>query len=67
MYTTIQVKDSTKALLKEIKEEEEDIKSYDKVIMELVYRSRKGKKSMFGFFPKDGDVLDGLRDKHERF
>ncbi|MDO8428594.1 MAG: hypothetical protein Q7S92_05270 [Candidatus Diapherotrites archaeon] len=66
--TTIQIEKHTKEVLNELKESFES-KTYDEVIMQLV---RKKTKSMYGTLGKGKKVsfkqmMEGLRDKHDRF
>jgi len=66
MATTIQVKDETAAVLKQLKNETRS-GSYDDVIEKLLQKSRK-EKSFYGFLGRKSkkEILKGLRDKHDR-
>jgi predicted CopG family antitoxin len=67
MATTIQVKDTTMQLLKSIKHEAK-AKSYDDVIIALANERRQALfKSMRGTLKGDWDIMEDLRDKHDRY
>ena len=67
MATTIQVKESTMQLLRALKFEHK-AKSYDDAIQILAREHRKPMfKSMRGTLKGNWDIMEGLRDKHDRF
>ena len=67
MYTTIQVKESTMQMLKSLKEEKK-AKSYDEAIRRVLKEQRKARfESMRGTLKGDWDIMEDLRDKHDRF
>jgi len=66
MYTTIQVKEGTMNMLKSIKKEKK-LHSYDDVLQELLKKKKKDIMSMHGYLKGDWDIMEDLRDKHDRF
>ncbi len=65
MTTTIQIQDQTLELLKKVKEETNS-SSYDEAIKRIILRK---KESFFGYLGKKTkkEILEGLRDKSDRF
>ncbi len=69
MPTTIQVEESTKQLLDEIKKKER-ASTYNEVIRKLAREKIKIPETMFGALGKEKDmkkILRGLRDETDRF
>ena len=67
MKTTIQINENTLELLKKVRDNTNSA-SYDEAINKIVLKSL-NKESMFGYLgkkPKRG-ILNGLRDKNDRF
>ncbi len=67
MATTIQLKDETALVLKQLKGQTES-HSYDDVINNLLAKTRT-EESLYGFLGKKSkkEILKNLRDKHDRF
>jgi len=65
MATTIQIKDETAEMLKQMKNQTK-ADSYDSLIKQLMTDK---KKSLYGFLGKmtTKEILKDLRDKHDRF
>ncbi len=66
MATTIQVKEHTMQMLSALKKETKT-RSYDEVINKLLTARRKKIESMYGSLKGDWDIMEGLRDKHDRY
>lgn len=68
MATTIQVQEDTLELLKQMREMTKTA-SYDAAIKEMLKKSTRHEKSLYGFLGKKNmkQILKGLRDENDRF
>ena len=68
MATTIQIDQQTHEILSHIRESTQ-AGSYNEVIMDLIARKISKKESLYGFLGKKSkkEIMEGLRDKNDRF